>query len=139
MEYIIAALMAGLSFLLNRLFMRYIGPVTIISLGPVAEEAAKTLFAYYLAAGIVTVHVVFGVIEALYDWFQDEARHIIAPFLSVAGHSLFGVVTAGALTFTGSVWAALAVGIVVHLAYNVSVVRLLAGRETKNRRKKDSS
>ncbi len=126
MAYIIAALMAGLSFLINRLFLRYIGPVTVISLGPVTEETAKTLFAYYLGADIITVHAVFGVIEALYDWFQDGGRQLSAPLLSIAGHSLFGAATASVLFITGSIWIGLVAGIVLHLVYNVIIVRLLA-------------
>ncbi|SMD04306.1 hypothetical protein [Sporomusa malonica] len=132
MAYVIAALMAGLSFLLNKLFLRYIGPITVISLGPITEEAAKTLFAYYLGAGIIDVHMVFGVIEATYDWHQDGGKNLTAPLLSIAGHSLFGAVTAGILFVTGRVWLGLAAGIIVHLAYNVTVVRLVSGKMTKN-------
>ncbi|HWR43678.1 hypothetical protein [Sporomusa sp.] len=138
MEYVIAALMASLSFLINRLFMRYIGPITVISLGPVAEEAAKTLFAYYLGAAIIPVHTLFGVIEAMYDWVQDGGKHLTASLLSIAGHSLFGVVTAGILMMTGSVWFGLAAGVLVHLVYNVTVVRLLADKTDKNLRKRDT-
>ncbi|MEL7633782.1 hypothetical protein [Sporomusa sphaeroides] len=137
MVYIIAALMASLSFLLNRLFLRYIGPVTVISLGPVAEEAAKTLLAYYLGAELIAVHVIFGAIEAVYDWYQ-EGGGLAAPALSLAGHSLFGVATAGILAMTGTVWLGLAAGIVLHLVYNVAVVRLLAERAGKNSRKRDN-
>ncbi len=132
MEYVIAALMACLSFLVNRLFMRYVGPVTVISLGPVTEEAAKTLFAYYLGAAIIPVHALFGVIEAIYDWVQDESRHLTAPLLSIMGHSFFGAVTAGVLSKTGSVWLGLAAGSTIHVTYNVIVVRILANKADKN-------
>ncbi|MDF2874957.1 MAG: hypothetical protein K0R22_1640 [Sporomusa sp.] len=132
MEYVIAALMASLSFLINRLFMRYIGPISVISLGPVVEEAAKTLLAYYLGTAIIMVHVLFGLIEAIYDWIQDGSKHLTAPFLSIAGHSLFGIVTAGILMMTGSIWLGLSAGILLHVAYNVTVVRLLANNADKN-------
>lgn len=137
MAYIIAVLMAGLSFLLNRLFLRYIGPVTVISLGPVIEEAAKTLFAYYLKADLIAVHVVFGAIEAIYDWYQDGGRKLAAPALSIAGHSLFGMATAGVLGMTGSIWLGLATGIVLHLIYNVTMIRWLAKYTGENSRKRD--
>lgn len=137
MAYIIAVLMAGLSFLLNRLFLRYIGPVTIISLGPVVEEAAKTLFAYYLGADIIIVHTVFGVIEALYDWYQNSGRQLIAPILSIAGHSLFGIGTVGALITFDNIWMGLAAGIVFHLVYNVTIVRLMADKADPNSGKRD--
>ncbi|WP_425059715.1 hypothetical protein SCACP_03160 [Sporomusa carbonis] len=131
MAYIIAALMAGLSFLLNQAFIRYIGPVTIISLGPIAEEASKTLFAYYLGVDIIIVHAVFGIIEAAYDWYQDSERPA-AGLLSIFGHSLFGAATAIILTLTGSVGLGLTAGVILHLAYNVAVVRLLAGKLPNN-------
>lgn len=137
MAYVIAVLMAGLSFLLNRLFLRLFGPVTIISIGPVAEEAAKTLFAYYLDADLLAVHVVFGMIEAIYDWQQGSSGSLAAPLLSVAGHSLFGGVTAGGLWLTNSIWLALGAGIIMHLAYNVAVVRLLSAKAAAKSGKRD--
>ncbi|WP_371376533.1 hypothetical protein [Sporomusa aerivorans] len=140
MAYIIALLMASLSFLLNRFFMRTVGPVTVISIGPFAEEAAKTLLAYYMGTGIVAVHAIFGVIEAVYDWCQDgKSRQLLAPLLSIAGHALFGTVTAGILDFTGIIWFGLAAGTMVHLAYNVAVVRMLAEKGARNRGRRDKS
>lgn len=127
MDYIIALLMAGLSFLLNRLFLRYLGSVSIISTGPVVEEAAKTLFAYYLGANLIMVHTIFGVIEAGYDWKQRSTRGAVAAsLLSIAGHSLFGAGSAGVLILTDSLWLGLAAGIALHLAYNVAIVRLFS-------------
>jgi hypothetical protein len=76
--------------------------------------------------------MLFGGIEAVYDWHQDNGKRLTAPLLSIAGHSLFGVVTAGLLYITGRVWFGLAAGIIVHLAYNVTVVRLLSGKAAKN-------
>ncbi len=138
MSYVIALLMASLCFLLNRLFLRTIGPVTLISIGPLAEEAAKTLFAYYLGADIVAVHAFFGVIEAVYDWFQDRKNgHLLAPVLSIAGHLAFGAITAGVLNLTGRIWLGLLAGTVVHLAYNVAVVRLLSGQPGHNPGRRD--
>jgi hypothetical protein len=126
MAYIIAVLMAGLSFVLNRLLLRYLGKVTIISAGPVVEESAKTLFAYYLGADIFTVHMVFGVIEAGYDWYWRNNNKLVAPVLSIMGHSLFGAVTAGIVFLAGNLWLGLAAGIIMHVSYNLAVVRLLA-------------
>ncbi|CQR72914.1 hypothetical protein SOV_02940 [Sporomusa ovata DSM 2662] len=138
MDYIIAILMAGLSFLLNRFFLRYLGPVSIISAGPVVEEAAKTLFAYYLGADLIMVHTVFGVIEAGYDWQQKSTSGAVtASFLSIAGHSLFGAGSAGVLILTSSLWLGLAAGIALHLAYNVAVVRLLANKTVNNSGERD--
>lgn len=128
MPYMIAVLMAGLSFLLNRLLLRYLGLVTIISAGPVVEEAAKTLFAYYLGADIIMVHVTFGIIEAGYDWYSKNSNQFWPPLLSIAGHSLFGAGTVAVFLRTGSLWLGLAAGVMLHLAYNLIVVRLATNK-----------
>ena len=136
MVYMIAILMASLSFLLNRLLLKLIGPVTVISVGPALEEAAKTLFAYYLGSDIIAVHVAFGGIEAIYDWCQ--ARQPVASLLSLAGHSLFGAVTAGTLSMTDNIWLGLAAGIMLHLIYNVTAIRLFSDYSTKKTGKRDN-
>lgn len=137
MAYIIAILMAGLSFLLNRFLLRYLGRVTIISAGPAVEESAKTIFAYYLGADIFTVHMAFGVIEAGYDWYWRSNNELAAPALSIIGHSLFGAVTASIIFFAGSLWLGLAAGIIMHLSYNLAVVRLLASETADKPRKRE--
>ena len=139
MAYIIAVLMASLSFILNRFLLHYLGAVTIISAGPVVEESAKTLFAYYLGADMLAVHAVFGVIEAGYDWYSRSNDGLLAPFLSIVGHSMFGAGTVGAFSLTGSVWLGLAVGITLHMSYNLAVVRLLAKKTADKPRKRDQS
>lgn len=137
MAYIIAVLMAGLSFVLNRFLLRHLGKVTIISAGPVVEESAKTLFAYYLGADIFTVHMAFGVIEAGYDWYWRSNNELAAPILSIIGHSLFGAITASIIFLVGSLWLGLAAGIIIHLSYNLAVVRLLADKNADKARKKE--
>lgn len=137
MAYIIAVLMASLSFLLNKLLLHYLGAVTIISAGPVVEEAAKTLFAYYLGADIISVHVLFGVIEAGYDWYYRSSNELVAPLLSIVGHSMFGAGTVGILGMTGSLWLGLAAGITLHLAYNLTIVKLVANKTADKPRKRD--
>lgn len=123
MAYIIACLMASLSFLLNRLLLKYIGNVTVVSISPVIEETAKTLLAYYLDADILLTHVTFGVLEGIYDWYGGRYGGKAALF-SIVGHSLFGLLTVGGLYFTGSIWLSLCMGVAVHLTWNVTVIRL---------------
>ncbi|SDE23642.1 hypothetical protein [Sporomusa acidovorans] len=138
MAYLIAILMAALSFLLNRFCLYYIGSITVISTGPVVEETAKTLFAYYLGADIMTVHVVFGMIEAGYDWWQGRRGNLAAPFFSIGGHSLFGAATAGMLSLTGGIWGGLAAGLILHMTYNVAVIKWLAARNGNNSEERDN-
>lgn len=124
MAYVIACLMAALSFLLNRLALRYIGLDVVITCSPVLEELAKTLLAYYLGADILLTHVVFGGLEAVYDWHTSESHGAAAAMLSIVGHAFFGLVTVGVLSLTASLPAAQGAGIVVHLAWNVTIIRL---------------
>lgn len=123
MAYIIACLMASLSFLLNRLLFKFIGNFTVVTLSPVIEEAAKTLLAYYLHADILVTHATFGILEGLYDWYGGRHGEK-AALLSIIGHSLFGLLTVGGLYLTGSIWLGLCIGAVAHLYWNVTVIRL---------------
>ena len=123
MAYVIASLMAALSFLLNRAALRYIGVNSVVTYGPVMEEGAKTLLAYWLGADIFLTHVTFGVIEAIYDMVTARYK-VVAALLSIAGHSLFGFTTSVVLVVTGYVVFSLAAAIAIHLAWNITVIRL---------------
>ena len=129
MAYILACLMASLSFMINRRLVRSIGPNVVIGLGPLLEEAAKTLPAYLLNADILLVHVLFGLLEALYDCQQSERHKIGAALASLGGHSLFGLVSVGFLSLTGVVWVGLAGGYIVHLVWNVFAVNFFSVRK----------
>ncbi len=126
MAYVLAVLMAALSFLLNRAALRYTGPKAVIGWGPAIEEAAKTVPAFYLGGDILLTHALFGVIEAGYDWRSSRRNGPAAAFLSVAGHSLFGALTVGTLYVTGSLALALGVAAAAHIAWNVALVRMSA-------------
>lgn len=126
MAYVIGCLMAGLSFLLNRLLLKYIGINVVISYSPIVEELTKTLCSYYLAADILVTHVVFGVLEAGYDWFnrQNGQRGTIAALLSIVGHTLFGGITVFVFNLSNSIFIGILTGIGVHLLWNVTLIRL---------------
>lgn len=126
MAYIIACLMASLSFILNRLLIKIIGNITIITFSPVVEEGAKTLLPYYLGADIVVTHAVFGVLEAVYDW-QGAADKVRAATFSIIGHSLFGLVTIAGLYLAANIWLGLAGGIVMHLMWNFIIFQVFQG------------
>ena len=124
MAYIIACLMAALSFLVNKTLVKYIGPPVVLTWGPVVEELAKTLLAWYLGADVLLTHIAFGVIEGGYDWLTGGRRSAQAALSSLAGHTLFGSITIGLLSLTGTVWLALAGAIVAHAAWNTAVIHL---------------
>lgn len=124
MAYIIACLMAALSFLVNKLLLRYIGPEVVLTGGPVVEEIAKTWLSWLLGADILLTHFVFGLLEGGYDWLTAGQGAGKAAALSIAGHTLFGVITVSLLALTGSIWLALAAAIVAHASWNVIAIRL---------------
>ena len=126
MAYVIGCLMAGLSFLLNKLLLRYIGIKVVISYSPVVEELTKTLCSYYLSADILVTHIIFGILEALYDWFnrQSGERGFIAAVLSIVGHTLFGGITVLVFNLSGSIFIGIVAGVSVHLVWNVTLIRL---------------
>ncbi|VBB06373.1 Hypothetical protein LUCI_1604 [Lucifera butyrica] len=124
MAYIIACLMASLSFLINKVLLRYLGMSVIISLSPAVEEGAKTLLAYYLGADVLATHILFGLLEAGYDWIQNRHGGLPAALLSIGGHTLFGLLTVEAAVLTGSIWLGMAVALIAHLAWNVTVIRI---------------
>ena len=126
MAYVIGCLMAGLSFLLNKLLLKYIGIKVVISYSPVVEELTKTLCSYYLAADILVTHIVFGALEACYDWFNEQngKRGTIAALLSIVGHTLFGGITVLIFNLSGSIYIGIVAAIVVHVIWNVTLIRL---------------
>lgn len=124
MAYVLAVLMAALSFLLNRAALKYAGAMAVVTWGPALEEAAKTVAAFYLGADVLLTHVLFGLIEGGYDWRTCPANGPAAALLSVAGHGLFGAVTVAALTFTGSLALALGAATATHIAWNAALIRI---------------
>ena len=129
MAYVIACLMASLSFLLNKALLKTVGPRSIVSFSPAVEEALKTLPAYYLSADILATHVTFGLLEAVYDWLPKRKSSDKAALFSLIGHTLFGLATIAALWLADSIWMAVAAGFACHLAWNAAVVTFYAPRE----------
>lgn len=126
MAYLLACLMASLSFLINKRLWKSKGPKVILTYGPAVEEGAKTILAWYLGADIFATHVGFGIIEGAYDYFTNSGTGVKAALLSISGHSLFGLITLGLLALAESVWLALAGAIIAHVAWNSIMVRLNA-------------
>ena len=126
MAYVIGCLMAGLSFLLNKVLLKYVGLKAVISYSPIMEELTKTLCSYYLAADILVTHVVFGILEAGYDWYNvsNRQRGMYAAAASVVGHSLFGILTLIGLHVSGSIWIAIAGASCAHVVWNITLIRL---------------
>ncbi|HAK74710.1 MAG TPA: hypothetical protein DCP36_16290 [Sporomusaceae bacterium] len=131
MTYTIACLMAALSFLINKTLLKYVGPKVVLTYGPAVEEAAKTLLAWYLGADILATHIMFGLLGSGYDWLTSGLNGTKAAVCSVAGHTLFGVITVGMIDLTGSVWLAVSGAIVTHVIWNTVIIRLYAKGDAK--------
>lgn len=123
MAYVIAGLMAGLSFLLNKTLLKLVGIKTVITYSPVIEESAKTLPAFYLGADVLATHILFGLIEAVYDAMAGGENRYRAAGCSLAGHALFGALTVTFLFLSQNVWLALLGGMTAHLLWNVAMLR----------------
>lgn len=123
--------MASLSFLVNRRLVKWFGPRVVISAGPAFEEAAKTVPAYLLSADILLTHLVFGIIEAGYDYKTSERHKLAAAAASIAGHTLFGVVTVYMLKVSGSLGLSFLCAYIVHVCWNVAAVLLNVRKEGK--------
>lgn len=131
MAFIVACLMAALSFVLNRAILRFVGLKAVITYSPVVEELAKTLLAVYLGADILLTHIVFGIIEAGYDWRTSVNHGVTAAALSIIGHGLFGLVTVGMLSLTGEVLPAIGTVILLHLAWNIAAIHFSTGERDR--------
>ncbi|MDU4961222.1 MAG: hypothetical protein E6X17_11250 [Sporomusaceae bacterium] len=127
MAYVIACLAAAGAFLLNRLLLERLGAKVIVTVSPLVEETLKTLPAFYAAADILSCHLGFGVIEAVYDWRQSRNNAAAAALMSVAGHGLFGLVTLVCAGPAG-IYVGLAAGMIAHLLWNTILLRWTAGK-----------
>lgn len=117
--------MAGLSFLLNKFLIQQLGVKAIVSCSPVLEEVMKTLGSHYFSADILLTHIIFGILEAIYDWVKRQSykRGIIAALLSVSGHTLFGLLTVMIFNLSDNIFLGLFVGSSAHLIWNITWIR----------------
>lgn len=122
--------MAGISFLINRSLLRTLGPAVIISVSPAVEEAVKTLPAYFLGVDILLTHVIFGLLEAVYDGRRGKTGWL-AALSSVSGHGLFGLATVTMQHLTGAVAWGLIAAWLLHTGWNALAVRKEAKRQGK--------
>lgn len=96
---------------------------------PIVEETAKTFSALLLEASVFYTHVVFGLVEALYDYTASrKGVGVAAGLISVVSHALFGFVTVFMITESGSVFAGLVSGVVLHGLWNTIVIKLLENK-----------
>lgn len=118
-------LAAGVAFIINRLGVGLIGLKAIIFFVPLIEELAKTLSAYYFSVSILLTHLVFGLIEAGYDFFTSPKKGLTAGLISIVGHSFFGWMTTLAYFYSNNILIGLVAGLSVHMIWNGVVMKFL--------------
>jgi hypothetical protein len=75
--------------------------------------------------------VVFGLVEALYDYTTSrKGIGVAAGLISVVSHALFGFITVFVMTESGSVFIGLVSGVVLHGLWNTTVIKLLENKSS---------
>ena len=129
MRVIAAAVLAAiLSFICNRAgaLLAGRGCMGIGDLArvlPVLEEALKTTCAVATGAPVIWTHVVFGLIEGIYDLIFSQRSRVAVGIAGVAGHSVFGVITVAVSSITSSLSLGVIMSCLVHILWNTWVVR----------------
>jgi len=130
MAFIIAGILAAaISWVVNRAVLNMIGARVIIVSAPFVEEAAKSGLALATGSSIVLTHVVFGLIEGVYDAWDSGYRGISAGLVSLAGHTFYGYITYKIWQHYIGFGLALAGGYIVHLLWNLSVMKFLVQKK----------
>lgn len=124
MPAVLAGLLAALvAWPLNGLVMRAAGSRGIIWLAPSVEETAKTGLALLLGAYIPFTHLVFGLVEALWD-AAGPGRGRYAGMIGLIAHTLFGYGTFWLCRAGVPVWASAGVVYLIHASWNALVIYL---------------
>ena len=111
---LVSLLAASLAYVFNSIIIRKIGLAVLTDLIPIIEELLKTYTAVLFNVSILYCHIIFGVVEALADYFAGER---LAALLSIASHTAFGLIATYVYSHFGILWSLLATSI-VHMIYN---------------------
>lgn len=122
---LIAIIALALSYVINRVMLKLLRENAVIFGAPVFEELLKTIPAYFTNRSVFHVHLLFGIGEALYDLFSSnkESGKWVA-LISVISHSLFGAIAYWVLLKTNMILLAVASAILVHFAWNFTIMRI---------------
>lgn len=124
MRFLVAGILAaGFSWMGNRAALKLFGIQVIVALVPCIEELAKSGAAFLMGTSLILTHGVFGFIEGIYDAWGSGRRGIKAGLISVAGHGFYGYITTYILQRYALFWAAVAAASVVHVLWNLFVMK----------------
>lgn len=85
---ILAALMV---YPVHRSIQRQLGTRALLLLSPLSEETSKALLGSLLQGSLLGVHVGFGLIEAVLDYWGGKRDRLRNAVLSLGSHTLFAL------------------------------------------------
>ncbi|ACV61165.1 hypothetical protein Dtox_0212 [Desulfofarcimen acetoxidans DSM 771] len=107
------------------LFQLLINKSKAVLAAPVVEELSKTLIAINLGASILYTHLVFGLVEAVWDIRNSHKLGLTAAWMSVGGHAVFGLSAQIIYMNQQKILYSVAAGLIIHLIWNRMIYRLV--------------
>ena len=89
---------------------------------PVGEEILKTSLALIFKTSIIFTHLVFGILEAIWD-IKKNTRGLKPGLMALVTHSIFGLITWYGFKITGYVSPGLMAAILLHIAWNSFIIK----------------
>ncbi|SJZ74256.1 hypothetical protein [Selenihalanaerobacter shriftii] len=128
MNIILVGLIAAVvTMLINRYLVAEAGNLVIIYLVPFVEEVVKSFSAYFWQTNILLVHLVFGAIEAIYDFYSTSEHGVLAGSFSLLGHFAFGYITLFIYLKSNSILLGVLAATTVHTLWNYIVLTKIGG------------
>ena len=124
---ILAGIFASIfAYLCNKLVLKALGERAIVALVPFIEEMGKSGAAILMQSNIFGTHLVFGVVEGVYDIVVSKAETgKLAALFSVFSHGIFGMITQVTYNRSGSFYVAVLVAWLFHSLWNWLVQKYL--------------
>jgi len=117
-------LAAIISYYLNGKALMFIGDNAVTYGAPVIEEISKTGIALLFGGNILFSHIIFGMVEALYDVLKN--RGVLSYTAGAAGlisHAVFGLITVYAWRIFDGPLMGIAAAVVIHMLWNHMIIR----------------
>jgi hypothetical protein len=131
--YLLSGLLAAtLAWVINNFIVVRLGKVPIFSLIPMVEEGLKTGLALFFRGSIFYTHLTFGLAEAILDVLRPGRSQVPAGIMGIISHGIYGWITTRVYAFTGNLWMAWAMSIVLHGLWNAGVIFLAPAKRNRN-------
>ncbi len=122
MNLIFAGLSSSfLAFITNRYLVKKLGNKAIIFIIPLLEEIFKTGSYYFFAKNLLLVHLIFGIVEGLFDYYNSK----IAALSAILSHLTFGYITLLVWEISYSLLIGVFFSALVHILWNYIVGRIV--------------